>query len=393
MARELTWDEYVALMRSGIVQPLIRLDMCRPDGSVYDSFTKYPLPNSSLTIDCSSGCRRSLSLTLDNSDGTFLPNPVNGKMWMNLMFNLYVGVEDSKGNYKLFPQGVFCTANSQPQINSTPQGERTVTIKADDKWSLLNSQLGIIYQIPIGTLETDAIRSLLKEVGDNYTPIISEISDTSPYTLRWDYSSTYGNIFKDLANLYSREIYYDATGHLVFQNFTDLETLETEWSYSTNEVTYMGSSRTLNWNDVVNRVIVIASNSTNNKLYRAVAENNDMTSFVRLNYISTKTLTIQDDKIFSQDLCQQRADYELEQRKRVQESITLKSVNLPHMEVNKAINITDASLGLYNSRFAVQKIQFDLSFQSEMSLTCLKYSSGNDFENRVDISASDANNG
>jgi hypothetical protein len=391
LGRELSFTEYINVLKSGVIRPILRIDFCRNDNSVYSSFFKYPLIGSNYTADCSSsGVRRSVNLILDNKDGFCIPNPYsNNGIWIGTRFNLYSGIQDNLGNYKLFSQGQFVMTNSNPEIISSTSDSYTVNIKADDKYSNLSSNsLGDIYQIPAAQKVTDAIRSVLKLAGDNIEPIIESLPDNLPNTVRWDASQNYGTIIKDLANIYSREVFYDQTGNLVVKKFTDISTLETIWEFSKNEISYMGATRTMNFQDVYNRIVVLASNSNTNALYKGIAENNDLTSATRIGFIPTKTKVIQDDNIYSDILAQERADMELEKVKRIQESITINSLCLPHVDVNKAINITDSALGLYRSRYAIQKFQYPLDMKSSMSLTCLKYNDGSDFENLVDTSFS-----
>ncbi|WP_297419459.1 hypothetical protein [Clostridium sp.] len=394
MARELTYDEYIALILSGRFSPSLQIDMIRPtDGSVYNSFSKYPLIGSTLTIDCSNstGCRRSVNLILDNSDEFFLPDPNNGVLWMNTMFKLYVGVLDNQGNYKYFPQGVFVCSNSKPEVVSDLSEGYRVNLKASDKWQLLSQNtLGAIYQIPAQTSVTSAINSILPLCWDYTVPVIQEVTDKTPYNMAWNATYNYGTIIRDLANLYMRECYYNEGGNLVFKEFTDINKLETIWNFTKNDISYMGGTRVLEFDNVYNQVIIIANNSNTNAIYRGVATNTDLTSSTRVGFIPPKTYTEQNDNLWSNDLCQQYAQQLLTQYQRVQESITMKALPLPHVDVNKAITITDTNLGLYMSRFAIQKVQLPIDMQSEMSLTCLKYSDGSDFENRMTINATNA---
>jgi hypothetical protein len=326
---------------------------------------------------------------LNNADEFFIPDPNNGVLWLNTMFNLRVGIQDSMGNYKTFSQGCFVCANSEPEVVSSLTDGQVVNLKADDKFSLLSSSLGNIYQIPSDKRITTAIRELLKVCGDLQAPLIEDLTDISPNTLRWDSSNTYQTVLKDLSNLFSRNCYYDQTGHLVLKEFVDVNTLETIWDFNRDsDPSYFGSSRILQFDNVVNHVIVIASNSNTNQMYRGEAINNDLTSNSRVGFIPEKTLVIQNDKLYSDNMCTKQALMELNKRKIIQESITLTCLAMPHMDANKAFTLDDFALGL-NGRhhFAIQKIQLPLDLQSAMSITAYKYNSGDDFSNRTDISA------
>lgn len=399
LGRELSFQEYKNVIHTGKIRPLLRIDLVRSDNSVYNTIlTSNILNGSSETCDCSSnGVRRSCNIILNNITKQFLPNPYsNDGIWINTNFNLFSGIIDKNNNYKLFSHGQYNLSSDNVEIISSTSSGNTVNLKGSDKFVLLNNNsLGDIYQIPAAQRIDDAIRSVLKLAGDNILPIIEDFKQDiiTPNTLRWDASQSYGTIIKDLANLYSREVFYNQNGNLVFQRMTDISTLETIWDFSRDEVTYMGdNNRILQFQDVYNRIVVLASNSNTNALYKGISENNDLTSATRIGFMPTKTKVIQDDNIYSDELAQQRSDMELEKVKRIQESITLSSLCLPHVDVNKAINITDSALGLYRSRYAIQKFQYPLDMKSAMSLTCLKYNDGSDFEDLTSTSFSIGNN-
>lgn len=370
-------------MNSRACRPIIRMELLRhEDESVYDSISKYPLEGSSLTITNQNGCRRSVSLVLDNSDGRFNPNP-NGGLWINTRFKLSLGIEDENKNTIFFPQGIFCLSDSEPELVSDPEEGYIANIKADDKWSLFQRTIGSLYQIPKGYSVETSIRELLKECGDTKSPVLQNLSDNNTYVMRWGMSDTYDTLFKDLGNLYSRDVFYDQGGHLVYQEFTDISTLETIWNFNKSEVQYMGSTRVQQYDKVTNDVVVFSSN-TNGLTYRAEAKDTDPTSNTRIGYIDTKSTAIQNDKLQSNDDCQLLANYQLEKGKRVQECLSLKSMCLPHFDINKAFTITDENIGLRNRvRYAIQAIQMPLDFKTEMNITAYRFNDTDDFQDRT----------
>jgi len=361
---------------------MCRLEFLRNENeSVQSSIIKLPLDSSSLTCDISNGVRRSLSLILDNSNKDFLPSI--DSLWIGFKFQLYLGYKDGQDGEIWFPQGVFCVFNSDPTISSN-YGDKKVTLNCQDKWSLLNIPIGHIYIIPSGSSVLSAIRSILVLVGDKKAPILQDLSDVPPFDLRWSESSTYGDVLKSLANLYSRECYFDTTGHFVFQEFSDASTVETIYSFSTDQVAYMGSSRILKYSQVFNHVYVVGGNMGSNTAYTGEYINNDLTSNTRVQLIGDKPMpVITDSKISSNDLCNQRAKMEGMKAKRVQENISISCITLLHLEVNKAINVSDDSIGCYAKKYIIHQFQLSLTAKSPMTITGFLYSDSSDFVDRL----------
>lgn len=381
MKKNLTFSDYIDLINTGIYRPYARLELLRQeDETPYDSFTSAINDGSTLTVSNQNGCRRSINLVLDNNNGRFIPN-ANGTLWVNTRFSLSLGLADAYENIYWIKQGIFVTANSQPEVMSDTNGNSTVNLKADDKWSILNNPCGAFYQIARNSSVTEKIQQLLQECNDPKTAIIQNLtSDLAPYDLTWNPTDTYGKILKDLANFYSRDIYYNEYGNLIFETFQDISTLETIWSFSTEEKTYLGATRTEQYDKVVNDVFVYSS-GTDSKVFHGEAINSDLMSNTRVGFIPIHRYALQDNNLISDAECQQRATYELSKQSIVQETITIKSMCLPHFTVNKAFELTDPKLGLNKSRWAIQSFQIPLGMNSEMSTVAYKYNSSSDFQN------------
>ena len=382
MATQLSFQSYLDVISSGIINPLCRLEFLRnEDESVQTSIIKLPLDSSSLTCDITNGVRRSLSLILDNSNKDFLPSL--DSLWIGFKFQLYLGYKDGQDREIWFPQGLFCVFNSDPSISSS-LSDKKVTLNCQDKWSLLSIPIGHIYIIPSGSSVLSAIRSILKLVGDKKAPILQDLSDIPPFDLRWGESSTYGDVLKGLANLYSRECYYDTTGHFVFQEFMDASVVETIYTFSTDQVAYMGSNRILKYSQTFNHIYVIGASMNSGIAYTGEYINNDLTSNTRVQLIGDKPMpVITDSKISSNELCNQRAKMEGMKAKRVQENISINSISLLHLDVNKAITISDDSIGCYAKKYVIQQFQLSLDAKSPMTITGFLFSDSSDFEDRL----------
>lgn len=144
----------------------------------------------------------------------------------------------------------------------------------------------------------------------------------------------------------------------------------------------MGSSRTMKWQDVKNHIYVIGTNSNSNAIYYGEAKNEDLTSPTCIQAIGEHPLVIQDSKIWSDDLCRQRAEMELEQRRRIQENLNLTCLPLVHFDVNTAITLTDPALNLEHSRYVIQQFNLPMDLRSPMNITAFLYSDTAEYMDR-----------
>lgn len=389
-----SFQDYIKIISGNVIRPVCKLELLHDnDESVYDTLIQRVNLSSSntLTISNSQGCRRSISISLTNADNKLKFNNNDGQLYINTKFNFYIGVMDEHGNSIFFPQGVFCLARSQPEWVSSNSGERVVNLQANDKWSLLDNNIDGIYQIESGESLTERIKEILKICNDPMTPIISSsIPDKAEYTMRWDGSSTYATIIKEIANMHSRDVFYDINGSLRYQEFLNPNTCASIWDYTPNSFQYMGSNRIMQNDKVYNQVRVTSSNS-DGAIYTGFAQNTDLTSPNNIYNIPKHTLYISDDKIYSQVMAQTRADVELNRVKNLQETISLKSVVLPHFTCNEAITLTDPALNLNRARYFIQSISMPLDMKSEMTVTAYKYSTDRDFQDFSDLPPSLSN--
>jgi len=386
LTEQIPFNEYIQLLKNGILRPLCKIEWLRPDESVQSSIAILPLTSSSLTADASSASvRRSVSLVLDNSNKDFLPSTDN--LWIGAKFQMYLGYQDNQDREIYFPQGVFVLFDSDPSIISA-YSSQTVNIVAQDKWCLLDIPIGHIYTVPSGNKITDVIPTILKLVGDNMPPIMENLDDIAPFDLIFAESSTYGEMLRSLANLYSRECYYDTTGHFILKSFVTQDTSETIYDLTTDDSTYLGSTLQLKYSQVFNHIYVTGASQNSNIAYFGEAVNDDLTSNSRRQLIGDKPMAvINDAKLNSNDLCQQRADHELQLAKRVQQNISINSIAIYNIDVNKAITVSDDAIGLFKKRFIIQQYNLQLDAKSPMTITGFLFNDGIDFDDRLTMSS------
>lgn len=365
----ITFNDYIIALKSGKYQPIAKVEWLRSeDESVYSEFTADIL-DGNLTVNKQNGVRRSVNITLKNTNATYIPNP--DRFWINQKFKLYLGLRINDEDF-LLPQGVFVLAN--PEVVS--EFSRTVTsISGIDKFALLDGQLGGeldgIYQIPVGFNINNTIRSILILVKDRKTPVLQSTIIGTPYTIIHEYGSTYGSIILELSGLLSRNCYYDADGHFIFEDDVLDITKGSQWDFTTEEFLYLGGRQEYNFVNIFNKILVIGDN-INGDIATGVAINDNLLSDTRIQLIGTRIKVIQDNIISTGALALNRAIYELRKYIAIHSSVKITSIPMYHLTADSVITLTDSSLNLNKERFVIQGFSLPLTIGGKMSITAVK---------------------
>lgn len=320
----------------------------------------------SANFDATNNNRRSVSLTLRNLDKQYIPSPTS-KMWINNKFRLLCGYEYN-GEQILYNQGIYVLGN--PSLLSTPK-QKEVTIEGLDKWVLLDGTIaGTLankYIINVDTRIDEAVKSIIIDLIGETKYIIDECSVLTPYTIEKPAGSTIADMLLELANMVSYSVYYNEEGYLCFKNPLkpeDYAITPPVWQYTTSGL-YLQSTRELNWNDIKNSIIVYGM-TENGYQYTATAK--DLTgSELSIDKIGERVKVIEDDNIYSDDLCQQRANYELQQSIMAQETVNITSIPNFKLKLDDVVNVEDENNGT-TGNYVIRNISYDLSYRSTMNI-------------------------
>jgi hypothetical protein len=322
-----------------------------------------------VNFDSQSDSRRSCSLTLNNFDKSYLPAP-NSKMWINNKFRLKAGYLYGHNQTLMYNQGIYCLGN--PSILSNPT-KKEVTIQGLDKWAWLDGTLGgkirdIKLIIPHGTRLDTAIKMIIEEHTSETKYMIDECAEEIPYDIEKPFGTTVSEVLKEIADIVSYQIFYDNDGILRFRKKIEPKDYnQTPISYSyTTEGLYLESTRELNWNDVRNSIGVFGDTMESGVVIYAISQDNSDSEF-SISNIGLKHDIVEDTNIYSVELAQTRADWELQKRIMVAESNRGTIIpNFSH-KLDDIINIEDENNGA-TQNYVLQNISYDISFNSTMNL-------------------------
>jgi len=380
--------DYINTVKASIIRPKFKLSLLNQNETVKEEIIDDIISGGgSLSINYQQGQRRSLNFALKNDDGKWLPNDNNGGLWINSKFKLELGIENDEGYTYWQPNGVFVVANPSATNNG---GEKLINIQCYDKFAMLDGTLGgtitATYTIPNGSNIKQAITDILLDDNGNGYPndIVPLIFDNiykdvnTTYTITKNANSNLGEIIIELANMIACDVYYNENGNLVIQSvITDISNLRKPilWNYDDGELEYLSSTTSYDFTNVKNKVTVVGANVNSVTIYSAYSENNNGQSPTRIGKIGIRNLYIEDSNISSNQLCQDRADYELSKISILNLAISMESTYMIHLDVNKCISITDNFYGYKNQRFIIKSLNIPIGIDSKISIECANVAS------------------
>lgn len=324
------------------------------------------------------GQRRSLSFTLVNEDGKYLPN-ING-LWAGTRIRLDMGTTLPSGETLWVQKGVFFVQSANP--THTPDGE-TVEVSCADKFAMFEDKTGTLettYEIPVGS-DIEAVLNgiLMSDMGDGWPfdtkPMVFHSSfkgKVTQETITKEAGDTLGSVILDLATQLGAEVFYNAMGCLTLiptnETGSDYDKpLIAEYDVEEGDADSLGF--TFDMSSIVNRVVVIGSSSSGG-VVSAVAVNDDPGSPLCYQRIGYRTDgVINDSNITTDMLAEERAAYELRKRLIYKSTSSINVRYNPLVSVNNLVAVTSDFYGLRHERFLIQSLSYPLDYSGSMGLT------------------------
>lgn len=367
------------VLKRPVYKPRFRLFVLNPDETI-----NYEIPQNDIITDSGNftenyqnGQRKSLNINLINVDGRYTPS-IN-TIWVHNKFRFDIGLEFD-GQVYWFPRGIYILGNPTAGHQNS---DKQVSLTLVDKFAILEGKAGTLestYEIPVDSDIKQAIMGMLTlDNGSGYPidlkPIIYDATFEGlkmPYTLSKDAGSTLGEMLLEIGTILNAEVYYNSQGNLCFININET-TLDTQkaslWDYTDTERDYYNASANYDFENAVNEVHVVGDN-VNNAIFSAMAKNNNPASPLCIARIGRRIEYINDSNIYSDDLAQQRANYELRKFGILKTTFNITVSFNPLLFVNNLITITDKYYNLERARFLIQSISYTIGDDCKMTVSC-----------------------
>lgn len=368
------YQQYLTQLREEFTK-IARLEFLNYDGTV-----AYVLDNNATnrrsgaflqsgTISCNknNGKRRQATVTLVNLNDEY-EYAVN-HIWFGQQIRLSEGIILDDGTEYYIPQGVFVIENPQETLKP---GQKTVTYNLVDKWANLDGtlfgNLEDVYEVLADTNIFDAIASILKL--DRYTmdnngahpvdPIAPLFTDyynnrtqtltdgtvvsliEAPHDFRSESTGTMADVVLGLNDMIAGDIGYNAVGRLVINPSQD-DIFDTDkpilWQFTEDDKTFLGADYSPKPTDVYNDVIVVGATSDLNETAKGRAQNRDPSSSTCISRIGLKTIRIEMPNYYSDQMCQDYADWQLKRYSVLSKEVTISCTQLFHIVENELITV------------------------------------------------------
>ena len=367
------------VLKRPTIKPRFRLFVLNPDETI-----NYEIPEEDIIINSGNftenyqnGQRKSVNINLINIDGKYTPS-IN-TIWVHDRFRFDIGLEFDSQVY-WFPRGIYILGNPSADHQDS---DKQVSLTLVDKFAVLEGKAGTLeatYEIPVGSDIEQAIMGILTlDNGSGYPidlkPIIYDRAFKGlkmPYTLSKDAGSTLGEMLLEIGTILNAEVYYNSQGNLCFINIneTTLDVQKTSlWDYSDEDRDYGSATANYDFENAVNEVHVVGDN-INNEIFSAMAKNENPVSPLCIQRIGRRIEYINDSNIYSDDLAQQRANYELRKFGILKTTMNIQVSFNPLLFVNNLVTITDKYYNLARERFLIQSISYTIGNESQMTVSC-----------------------
>lgn len=366
------------LIQESIIAPRYRLFFVNEDDTIRSEIPLEDLlSGGSYTENYQNGQRCSLSLTLFNQSGRYMPT-IN-KLWAGTKIRLDAGQEQQDRSIIWVQKGIFVITSAQPSYSAD---SRTVSISAGDKFANLEGAVGTLpttLEIPTGTRILPLVKELLAIQKGNGSPLDSQepyfhpslANKVTQTKISKGAGETVGSLILELADQMSAEVFYNAKGRLCFYPVnvvSDDNDKPILFNYLTNKGELTDLNFSLDYSQIINRIILVGA-TVNGGVVRAEAQNNDPASPLCVQKIGTRTSVINDSNIKTQIVADENARYQLRKQLILKSSVTLNVPYTPLFGVNNLVMITDDFYNLVKQCFLIQSVSFNLDYSPSMSLT------------------------
>ena len=376
---DISMNYLIDVLKRPTIRARFRLFVLNPDETINYEVPEedIELNSGNFTENYQNGQRKSVNINLINTEGKYTPS-IN-TIWVHDKFRFDVGVEFD-GMVYWFPRGIYILGNP---TSIHQDSDKQVSLTLVDKFALLEGKAGTLeatYEIPVESdIEKAIIGILTLDNGSGYPidlkPIIYDRTFKGlkmPYTLSKDAGSTLGEMLLEIGTILNAEVYYNSQGNLCFVSINET-TLDVQkaslWDYTDTERDYFNANANYDFENAVNEIQVVGDN-INNEIFSAMAQNKNPVSPLCIQRIGRRIEYINDSNIYSDDLAQQRADYELRKFGILKTTMNINVAFNPLLFVNNLINITDSYYGLDRERFLIQSISYTIGDECQMTVSC-----------------------
>lgn len=330
------------------------------------------------TSDATSDIRNTLDVSLVVKDASFNV-AVGGKIWIDKYIQFYVGIYDQHLKEIVWTnKGIYLINSPTLEYSATT---KTLSFSGVDLMAKLTGiRNGVIEGektvIPANSDVKNVIIAALTQWAGFSKYIINSDDKKTAYKIELDTGSTIYDLLTEIQNMYpTYEFYFDENGVFIYQ---PIPTGQNENVVADDNIfgqLYTGYQLATNFEDVKNVVEVFGRTlNSGHQPHTTVKDTNPDSPFFVDKIGEIRIILSGDvyDNILTDELCQERAKYELWLRTRLQDSITINIIPLYWLKVNQLISFT-----LPNEseprQWLIKNINEDYSVSGVQSIEAIQY--------------------
>ena len=374
----LSFDHLNKIFKNWSITPIHRLYLLNDDESIRADVSR-DLISYDLSITYQTGQRRSLNINMVNINNKWAPKFNTGLVQIGSKFRLDIGFIHNKTAYWK-QMGIFMLKDPNMARESSNQ---TISFSLCDKFGLfdgtLSGKTGLKDIVPVGVSMYQAFVTMVtadKGNGDPFDmkPILFNSkykNQMTYYTIKQEAGNTLSTIFTDLGDTISSDVYYNEYGNMCIEsNVNEFinGNLPLVWHFTEDGRDRVSFSTSESSSNIVNSVVV-KGNIVNGYQFSASAKNTNPLSPTCIQYRGELFDVISDQALYSDELCRDRAQYELLARTRGTSTASISCPFLPIFDVNQMVLVDFPSDGIEDTLYSLDTITFNSDGNMSLSLS------------------------
>lgn len=331
----------------------------------------------SIEVDANSDIRRTCNLSLVAKDIDENMISEGGELWLDKYIKIYQGIDNPRDNNKTvwWNMGIFLINNPNTVYSAA---DHTISFEGLDLMAKLtgrrNGQLpAVATLVPAGSKIADVVKKTITQLGGFYNYIIEDNGLEVPYDIKMDMGATIYDLLAELRDLYSNwEMFFDVDGVFHWQKISNGEKEAVVVNFNEIQPLIISDNVNIDFENVKNHIIVYGRLLDTGEQIMAIASDTNAESPFCISKVGQINYIVDDERIYSNELAKDRADYELYLHARLNDSISLEIVPIPWLnDVNIKIAYTNEKIGI-EGEYLIQSLSIPLDIGSSMTITASK---------------------
>ena len=331
----------------------------------------------SIEVDANSDIRRTCNLSLVAKDIDKNMISEGGELWLDKYIKIYQGIDNPRDNNKTvwWNMGIFLINNPNTVYSAA---DHTISFEGLDLMAKLtgrrNGQLpAVATLVPAGSKIAEVVKKTITQLGGFYNYIIEDEGLEVPYDIKMDMGATIYDLLAELRDLYSNwEMFFDVDGVFHWQKIPNGEKEAVVVNFNEIQPLIISDNVDIDFENVKNNIIVYGRLLDTGEQIMATASDTNAESPFCISKVGQINYIVDDERIYSNELAKDRADYELYLHARLNDSISLEIVPIPWLnDVNIKIAYTNEKIGI-EGEYLIQSLSIPLDIGSSMTITASK---------------------